>query len=56
MRVLVALAVVWLPACGYKGPLYLPKAKPDSAKSAPPVLPEPAPDRPVPAEAVPAPK
>ena len=43
--------------CGYKGPLYLPEAKADARRSrAPLVLPEPAPERPVPAEAAPAPQ
>jgi predicted small lipoprotein YifL len=41
-------------ACGYKGPLYLPK--PPAGKPPTVVLPEPAPDRPLPAEAVPPPK
>jgi predicted small lipoprotein YifL len=56
--VIMLLAAAALGACGYKGPLYLPKPKADAAK--PPAVitpaPDPAPDRPVPGQSVPAPK
>jgi predicted small lipoprotein YifL len=53
---LVLLTVIALAACGYKGDLYLPDKKPGAAKKGAVVTPDPAPDRPVPAEAVPPPK
>jgi predicted small lipoprotein YifL len=36
---LIALAAL-LAACGYKGPLYLPKPKPEAQKPAPPPAPQ----------------
>ena len=57
MRTFIALlAVACLAGCGYKAPLFLPKPKPEGRKSGPVLLPDPAPDRPVPSEAAPAPK
>ncbi|HYH42321.1 MAG TPA: hypothetical protein VD867_10080 [Burkholderiales bacterium] len=57
MRVLlVVLTMFSLSACGYKAALFLPQAKAEKGKkpAAAIVTPEPAPDRPVPSEAVPA--
>ena len=58
MRVLlVVLTVSALAACGYKAPLFLPKPKAEKGKPAAVIItPEPAPDRPVPSEAIPAPR
>jgi hypothetical protein len=57
MRLLpVLLLCLAAPACGYKAPLYLPKAKAEAGKPAVAITPEPAPDRPVPAQAAPAAK
>lgn len=50
------LCLAHLGACGYKGPLYLPESKAEARKPPAIVHPEPAPDRPVPAAAAPAPK
>jgi predicted small lipoprotein YifL len=54
----VAALILAIPlaGCGYKGPLYLSKPKPDERKAPVVVSPEPPPDRPVPSEAAPAPK
>lgn len=51
-----ALALACVAGCGYKGPLYLPDAKTKDGKPATVILPEPAPDRPIPSESAPAPK
>ena len=51
-----ALAAALLAGCGYKAPLYLPASKPEGSTTPAIVLPEPAPDRPVPSEAAPPPK
>ena len=57
LRVLLfTLSAACLSACGAKGPLYMPDAKVRASKPAAPVLPEPAADRPVPADAVQTPK
>ena len=56
MRLPLLLAALALGACGYKGPLYLPKPTAESAKPPVVVAPEPAPDRPVPAQSAPPPK
>ena len=48
--------VMSLAGCGYKAPLYLPKPKPEGRRAPAIVLPEPAPDRPVPSDAAPPPK
>ena len=54
---LLLLILTALVGCGYKAPLYLPDAKSESRKPRQSVVtPDPAPDRPVPAEAAPAPK
>jgi len=53
---LMFLIAVWLTACGYKGPLYLPPPKPAASKPRAPLPVEPPPQRPVPSEAVPAPQ
>lgn len=54
---LVALVTaLFVAGCGYKAPLYLPKAKSEGRKAPVVVLPEAPPDRPVPSEAAPAPK
>jgi predicted small lipoprotein YifL len=53
---LAALAVALLAGCGYKAPLYLPTPKAEGPKAPAIVLPEPAPDRPVPSDAAPPPK
>lgn len=50
------VAALSLVGCGYKAPLYVPKPKAQGAKAPAVVLPEPAPSRPVPSEAAPAPK
>jgi predicted small lipoprotein YifL len=42
--------------CGYKGPLYFPEAKPGVKQPGPAIAPEPAPDRPVPAQSAPPPR
>jgi predicted small lipoprotein YifL len=56
LPLLVLMAAV-LAGCGYKAPLYLPQTKPETAqKRGEPALPDPVPDRPVPAEAAPAAK
>ena len=55
-KLVALIAALLVSGCGYKAPLYLPKPKPDGRKSPVIVLPEPAPDRPVPSEAAPAPK
>jgi predicted small lipoprotein YifL len=55
-RFLVFAIAVAIGGCGYKGPLYLPTAKPGAGKPAPIVIPAPDPDRPVPSEAAPPPK
>lgn len=52
----VLLTLTFLAGCGYKGPLYIEKPKPEARKPATIVVPEPAPERPVPADAVPTPK
>jgi predicted small lipoprotein YifL len=53
-RHLAFLLLIALAGCGYKAPLYRPDATP---KRVPPVVtPEPVPDRPQPAEAVPPPR
>ena len=55
MRLLpVLLLSLAAPACGYKAPLYLPQAKAEAGKPAVAITPEPAPDRPIPAQAAPA--
>ena len=53
---LVVLTIFSLSACGYKSALFLPETKAAKGKkpAAAIVTPEPAPDRPVPSEAVPA--
>ena len=58
MRLIIPTLAMALCAagCGYKGPLYLPSAKPPVKKPGPAVTPEPAPERPVPSEAAPPPK
>lgn len=59
MRTLIIvtlLSIASLVGCGYKGPLYMPEAKADGKKSGTPAIPEPAPDRPTPAQAAPPPK
>ena len=47
-----------LGACGYKAPLYLPKPTANAGKPATTItpVPDPAPDRPVPAQSAPPPK
>jgi predicted small lipoprotein YifL len=50
------LIAAHLAGCGYKGPLFLPDTKAKARKPATIVLPEPAPDRPVPSESAPPPK
>ena len=47
---------VFLAGCGFKGPLYLPDGKTETRQPGPAATPDPAPDRPVPAEATPPPK
>ena len=57
MRVWLCLLIAaTLAGCGYKGPLYLPESKAPAMKPVTVVSPEPAPDRPLPAEATPPPK
>lgn len=53
---LLSLIAVFMTGCGYKAPLFMPKPKSEAQKQGIVVVPEPAPDRPVPAEATPAPK
>lgn len=50
------LTCTLLVGCGYKAPLFMPKPKAETPKRGTLITPEPAPDRPVPAEAAPAPK
>ena len=54
--VLLLLTLTSFGACGYKGGLYMPDSKPPAGKSRAVITPDAAPDRPVPAEAVPTPK
>lgn len=54
--VLVLLAVAGLSACGYKGGLYMPDSKPKAVRPGAVITPDPAPDRPLPAESAPQPK
>jgi predicted small lipoprotein YifL len=58
MRVPIILFTIALltGGCGTKGPLYLPKPVPATQKPAPPVVPPAEPERPTPAQSVPAPK
>jgi predicted small lipoprotein YifL len=58
MRAVFSLLLVaaHLAGCGYKGPLFLPETKAKAGKPATVVMPEPAPQRPVPSEAAPPPK
>jgi predicted small lipoprotein YifL len=51
-----AIFALALAGCGYKAPLYVPKPKADGRKAPVVVLPEPAPERPVPSESAPRPK
>jgi predicted small lipoprotein YifL len=53
LAALICLAFI-LSACGYKGPLYLPKPKVDTRKPPPPALEAPQ-ERPTPSEATPVP-
>jgi predicted small lipoprotein YifL len=53
MRALAFLLLLALAACGYKAPLYLPEPVPGKR---PVLTPEPAPDRPQPAESLPPPQ
>ena len=53
--VCIAIALVLVGACGYKGPLYLPDSKPPARKPAGVVVPPPS-ERPQPSEAVPPPQ
>lgn len=53
---LLLLAIACLAGCGYKGPLYLPTAKPTANAPGTLVTPEPPPERPAPADTIPAPK
>lgn len=56
-RVLLALvAITSLGACGYKAGLYLPDSKAEPRKRGGVITPDPAPDRPLPAESAPQPK
>jgi predicted small lipoprotein YifL len=55
-RALMFLLAAGLAGCGYKAPLYIPKPAADGRKPATVVAPEPAPDRPVPAQSAPHPK
>jgi predicted small lipoprotein YifL len=51
MRLLpLVLAAALSGGCGFKGPLYLPKPKPEAPKPPAAIKPQPDPDRPVPAE------
>ena len=56
VSVLLLLLATYLAGCGYKGPLFMPKPQSQAKKPGSLVTPEPAPDRPVPAEAAPPPK
>ena len=58
MRVLLALlTLLVLGACGYKAALFLPKPESEKPRRGAVIItPEPAPDRPVPSEAAPAPR
>ncbi len=53
---LLLLTVTALGACGYKGALFLPDSKPRAGKPRAVITPDPAPDRPLPAESAPSPK
>lgn len=54
--VLVLLAIAALSACGYKAGLYMPDSKPQTGRPRGVITPDPAPDRPLPAESAPQPK
>ena len=57
LRVLsLIVAALFATGCGYKGPLFMPKPKAEGKPPGVIVTPEPAPERPVPAEAAPASK
>lgn len=58
MRILLMLSIagLLLGGCGTKGPLYMPKPAPGEQKPVPQVIPPAPPERPVPAETIPAPK
>jgi predicted small lipoprotein YifL len=61
MRIPLALLIsfAWLTGCGFKGPLYMPARTPEAVKPAAPSpssMTTPDETRPVPTEAVPAPK
>ena len=52
----VGLLTAFLSGCGYKGPLYVPAPGADAKNPGGIAAPETAPERPVPAQSVPAPK
>jgi predicted small lipoprotein YifL len=54
LRFLLGAVAAVLVGCGYKGPLYLPTAKAEAPRPSTVVTPDP--QRPLPAEAAPAPK
>ena len=57
MRTFLAFCLAGcLAGCGYKAALYIPKPAAGGSKAGAAVTPEPAPDRPVPAQSAPAPK
>jgi predicted small lipoprotein YifL len=53
---LLLLIAACLAGCGYKGPLFMPKAQAQAKKPGPLVTPEPPYERPVPSDAAPLPK
>lgn len=53
---MLLLLAAGLAGCGYKAPLYMSKPAAEGKKPATAVAPEPAPDRPVPAQSAPQPK
>lgn len=54
--ILIATTAALLSGCGYKGPLYVPAPKAAATTPETVVTPEPAPERPVPAQSAPPPK
>ena len=56
LTIVSLLSTAFLAGCGYKGPLEMPQAKAEAKQSGTLKVPEPPPERPVPAQSVPPPK
>jgi predicted small lipoprotein YifL len=53
---LALLLAASLAGCGYKAPLFMPKPKSETPRRGTVIAPDPAPERPAPADAAPAPQ